>query len=95
MTQAIRPGGPEAAWQRDTGLPETLKGSSTAFAMENSQLSSEQSRQLLQDPHQARVRQSSLRREWRPSNSKHLSDHIFPRIWAFPLLIHKNHKPDV
>lgn len=49
MTQAIRPGGPEAAWQRDTGLPETLKGSSTAFAMENSQLSSEQSRQLLQD----------------------------------------------
>jgi hypothetical protein len=23
------------------------------------------------------------------------SDHIFSRIWAFPLLAHKNHRPDI
>lgn len=40
---------------RDTGLPKTLKGSSAAFATENSPLSSQQSWQLLQHPHQPRL----------------------------------------
>lgn len=38
---------------RDKGLAGTLKGSSAAFATEKSQLSSEQSWQLLQYPHYA------------------------------------------
>lgn len=82
VTHAIPPGGQRLPG-RDTGLAETMKGSSTAFATEKSQLSSEQSWQLLQYPHHARLRWASWRREWGLSNSKHSSNHIFSGTLGF------------
>lgn len=95
VTHAIPRGGPEAAWQghRPVQAPDGVFWWLRHRKKANS--GSEQSGQLLQFSQHPRLRQSFLRRQLGPSNAKHPFDHIFSRIWAFPLLlIHiKNHRP--